>query len=65
MNGGAQEMDAVVIRTPGKPAVMHVEKASMPEAPPDHVVIAVEAAGVNPVDAGFRTVPIWAGIQSP
>ena len=36
-----------------------------PEPGPDQVVVAVDAVGVNPVDAGNRANPSWAGIRPP
>jgi NADPH:quinone reductase-like Zn-dependent oxidoreductase len=36
-----------------------------PVAGPGQVVVAVEAAGVNPVDLGNRTDPGWSGVKTP
>ena len=44
---------------------MRVRQLPAPEPGPDQVVVAVEAVGVNPVDAGNRADPSWAGIRPP
>ena len=44
---------------------MRVRQLPAPQPGPDQVVIAVEAVGVNPVDAGNRADPSWAGIRPP
>lgn len=44
---------------------MRVRQRPAPEPGPDQVVVAVEAVGVNPVDAGNRADPSWARIRPP
>jgi NADPH:quinone reductase-like Zn-dependent oxidoreductase len=44
---------------------MLLRQLPAPEPGPDQVVVAVEAVGVNPVDAGNRADPSWAGIRPP
>lgn len=44
---------------------MRVRQRAAPEPGPDQVVVAVEAVGVNPVDAGNRADPSWARIRPP
>jgi len=58
-------MRALVVEQPGGPEAMRL--GLLPEPRPDagQVVVAVEAAGVNPVDAGNRADPSWAGICPP
>jgi NADPH:quinone reductase len=55
----------VVIRQPGGPEVL--ELAEMPSRPlgRSEVRVAVQAAGANPVDAGNRADPKWAGLEAP
>ena len=58
-------MRAVVIRAPGGPEVMTVAELPAPAPAPGEVVVAVEAAGVNPVDLGNRMDAGWAGLETP
>jgi NADPH2:quinone reductase len=58
-------MRALVVGQPGGPEAMRVRQLPAPEPGPDQVVVAVEAVGVNPVDAGNRADPSWAGIRPP
>ena len=54
-----------MIKQPGGPEVLRlVEMPSRPLGGSD-VRVAVEAAGVNPVDAGNRADPAWAGLVTP
>jgi NADPH:quinone reductase len=55
----------VVVRQPGGPEVL--ELVGMPSHPlgGSDVRVAVEAAGANPVDAGNRADPEWAGLVAP
>ncbi|HEX6499258.1 MAG TPA: NADP-dependent oxidoreductase [Micromonosporaceae bacterium] len=58
-------MRAVVVEAPGGPDVLTL--AELPEPTPDvqQIVVAVEAAGVNPVDVGNRMDNSWAGLECP
>jgi NADPH:quinone reductase len=58
-------MRALVIQQPGGPEAMRLQQLPAPLPGPDQVVVAVEAVGVNPVDAGNRADPSWAGIRPP
>jgi NADPH:quinone reductase len=58
-------MRALVIQQPGGPEAMRLQQLPAPQAGPNQVVVAVEAAGVNPVDAGNRADPSWAGVRPP
>jgi NADPH:quinone reductase len=44
---------------------MRLADVPKPEAEAGRVVVAVQAVGVNPVDAGNRVDPTWAGIEAP
>jgi hypothetical protein len=52
-------MRALVIHQPGGPEAMRLQQLPAPQPGPHQVVIAVEAVGVNPVDAA--TAPTRAG----
>lgn len=56
---------ALVVEQPGGPDVLTL--AELPSRPMGvrEVRVAVEAAGVNPVDASNRADPSWAGVMSP
>jgi NADPH2:quinone reductase len=58
-------MRAIVVREPGLPEGQELEELPKPHAQPGHVVVRVAAVGVNPVDAGNRADPSWAGIEPP
>jgi NADPH2:quinone reductase len=58
-------MQAIVVHQPGPPERLQLAELPKPRARPDHVVVRVEASGVNPVDAGNRTDPSWAAIEAP
>jgi NADPH:quinone reductase len=58
-------MGALVVHQPGGPEVMRLQQLADPQPGPDQVVVAVEAVGVNPVDAGNRSDPSWAGLRPP
>jgi NADPH2:quinone reductase len=58
-------MRALVVERPGGPEAMHLRELPPPRPEPHQVVVAVEAAGVNPVDAGNRADPSWAGVGAP
>jgi NADPH2:quinone reductase len=58
-------MRALVVEQPGGPEAMRLRQLPAPRPGPGQVVVAVEAAGVNPVDAGNRADPSWAGICPP
>src|SRR5919198_5277354 len=58
-------MRALVVQRPGGPEAMRLRQLPAPQPGPDQVVVAVEAVGVNPVDAGNRADPSWAGVSPP
>jgi len=58
-------MRALVVHQPGGPEAMSLQQLPAPQPGPHQVVIAVEAVGVNPVDAGNRADPSWAGVTPP
>jgi NADPH:quinone reductase len=58
-------MRALVVDRPGGPDAMRLGDLPKPDARTARVVVAVEAVGVNPVDAGNRADPAWAAIEAP
>jgi NADPH2:quinone reductase len=58
-------MRALVVERPGGPEELRLRELPEPRPGPGQVVVAVEAAGVNPVDAGNRADPAWAGLDPP
>jgi NADPH:quinone reductase len=58
-------MRALVVHRPGGPDAMRLDDLPEPAMRAGDVVVAVEAVGVNPVDAGNRADPAWAGIEAP
>jgi NADPH:quinone reductase len=58
-------MRALVVERPGGPEAMRLRQLPAPRPGPGQVVVAVEAVGVNPVDAGNRADPGWAGVRPP
>jgi NADPH:quinone reductase len=58
-------MRALVIEQPGGPEAMRLREVAAPRPASDQILVAVEAAGVNPVDAGNRADPVWAGLTPP
>jgi NADPH:quinone reductase len=58
-------MRALVIHQPGGPEAMRLQQLAPPKADPHQVVVAIEAVGVNPVDAGNRADPSWARVRPP
>jgi NADPH:quinone reductase len=56
---------AVVVEQPGGPEALTLVELPEPVVGPDDVLVEVEAVGVNPVDAGNRSDPSWAGISPP
>jgi len=56
---------AIVVERPGGPEALTLMDVPEPVAGPGEVLVAVEAAGVNPVDAGNRSDPSWAGVATP
>jgi NADPH:quinone reductase len=63
--GESGVMRALVVEQPGGLDSMRMRQLPVPQPGPDQVVVAVEAVGVNPVDAGNRADPSWAGIRPP
>ncbi len=55
----------LVITRPGGPEVMKLEELPQRSVQRHQVRVAVAAAGVNPVDAGNRSDPSWAGVAPP
>jgi NADPH2:quinone reductase len=58
-------MRALLVHDPGEAACLQLGEIPAPRARPGHVVVRVEAAGVNPVDAANRADPSWAAIEAP
>jgi NADPH:quinone reductase len=58
-------MRALVVHQPGGPEAMSLQQLPAPQPGPHQVVVAVEAVGVNPVDAANRADPSWAGVTPP
>ena len=58
-------MRALLVHEPGEAECMQPGEIPAPRAQPGHVVVRVEAAGVNPVDASNRADPGWAAIEPP
>ena len=58
-------MRALVVQQPGGPEVMRLRELPAPQPGPGQAVVAVEAVGVNPVDAANRADPSWAGVRPP
>jgi NADPH:quinone reductase len=56
---------ALVVREPGAAEKLELADLPRPTAGEGRVVVRVEAAGVNPVDASNRADPAWAGIEAP
>ena len=61
----AGSMRAVVAERFGGPDVLHVRRIPVPAPGPGQVVVAIHAAGTNPVDASNRADGTWAGIRPP
>src|SRR3954447_25083523 len=59
------DMRAVVVHRPGPAETMRVERIPRPRPAAGELLVAVEAVGVNPVDASNRDDPEWAGIDAP
>ena len=58
-------MRALVVERPGGPEALRERELAVPRPGPGQVLVAIEAAGVNPVDAGNRADPAWAGLRPP
>lgn len=58
-------MRALLVHEPGEADCLQLGEIPAPRARPGHVVVRVEAAGVNPVDASNRADPTWAAIEPP
>src|SRR4051812_37156795 len=58
-------MRALVVERPGPPAAMRPTSVADPKPAADEVLVSVEAAGVNPVDASNRADPAWAQLVPP
>jgi NADPH:quinone reductase len=58
-------MRAVVAKRFGGPEVMEVELIPIPAPDKGEVLVAIHAAGTNPVDASNRSDGTWAGISPP
>jgi NADPH2:quinone reductase len=56
---------AVVVERSGGPEVLELKQAPIRAVRGSEVRVAVEAAGVNPVDAQNRADPTWAGLALP
>jgi len=58
-------MRALLVHEPGEAECLQLGEIPAPRVGPGHVVVRVEAAGVNPVDASNRADPSWAAIEPP
>ena len=58
-------MRAVVVEQPGDAGALHMGELPDPSPLGAQVLVEIEAAGVNPVDAGNRADPAWAGLTPP
>lgn len=58
-------MKAIVVGEFGGPEQLRLEQAADPEPGEGQIRVAVQAAGVNPVDAGNRADGSWAGLHVP
>jgi NADPH2:quinone reductase len=58
-------MRALLVHEPGEAETLRLGDIPSPQARAGHLVVRVEAAGVNPVDAANRADPAWAGIHAP
>ena len=58
-------MRALVVERPGDAGALRLTTLPDPEPGPGQVLVAVEAVGVNPVDAQNRADPTWAGLTPP
>lgn len=58
-------MRALLVHEPGEAECLEPGEIPAPRARRGHVVVRVEAAGVNPVDASNRADPGWAAIEPP
>src|SRR5262245_38400269 len=58
-------MRAVVYERFGGPEVLELRDWPVPAIEPDQALVAVHAAGVNPVDGQNRADGAWAGIEPP
>jgi len=58
-------MKAAVVYAPGGADALTLAELPDPGAGEAEVVVAVEAAGVNPVDIGNRSDPRWSGVPTP
>jgi NADPH:quinone reductase-like Zn-dependent oxidoreductase len=56
---------AVIVSEFGGPEQLVLAETPAPEPGPGAVLVAVHAAGVNPVDAGNRADGSWAGLRAP
>jgi NADPH:quinone reductase len=58
-------MRAIMVHEPGGPERLHLGEMPAPRARPGHIVVHVEAAGINRVDAENRADPSWAAVDQP
>jgi NADPH2:quinone reductase len=58
-------MRAIVVRQPGPAENLVLADLPKPHAREGRVVVRIAAAGINPVDAGNRADPGWAGLDPP
>jgi NADPH:quinone reductase len=62
---GVGSVRAVVVFRPGGLEALELVSLERRSLQPDEVRVGVQAAGINPVDAGNRADPSWAGVASP
>ena len=65
LRNSPEGMRAVVYERFGGPEVLELRHWPRPEPKDNEVLVAVHAAGVNPVDAQNRTDGAWAGLEPP
>lgn len=58
-------MRAIMVDEPCRAGGLRPGELPAPQARPGHLVVRVEAAGINPVDASNRADPAWAGLDPP
>jgi len=52
------KMQAMVVKSPGAPDVFELSEVDVPQMRPGHLLVAVKATSVNPIDAKIRSKPL-------